>query len=49
VESRGALLDLLKDKKDLLKKYIRINKLDFNRDWEGSLVKTAAYYAQIKN
>jgi hypothetical protein len=49
VESRGALLDLLKDKKDLLKKYIRTNKLDFGRDWEGSLVKTAAYYAQIKN
>jgi hypothetical protein len=48
VGSEGALLDLFRDKKDQLKKYIRANRISFSRDWEGALVKTAAYYDELK-
>jgi hypothetical protein len=47
--SKGGLLDILKDKKDQLKKFIRANGLAFGQDWSESIVKTAAFYAQIKN
>jgi hypothetical protein len=49
VDSKGSLLDLLKDKKDLLKKYIRENKLSFKSDLREPLVKSITYYAQLKN
>jgi hypothetical protein len=47
--SKGGLLDILRDKKDQLKKFIRSSGLHFGQDWDESIVKTAAYYAQIKN
>jgi hypothetical protein len=48
VGSKGALLDLLGDKRDQLKKFIRGNRINFSRDWEAALVKTAAYYDDLK-
>ncbi len=44
IENEHILLDLLNDKKDALKKFIRENKLDFKKDFENSLIKTIAYY-----
>jgi hypothetical protein len=51
VESKTSLLDLLKDQEDLLKKYIRTNKLKFRikKDLESSLVLTTMYYSQLKH
>ncbi|MDP4149806.1 MAG: hypothetical protein Q8927_10750 [Bacteroidota bacterium] len=48
VGSKGALLDLFRDKKEELKKYIRGNRINFSRDWEAALVKTTAYYDELK-
>jgi hypothetical protein len=49
VDDRNALLDLLKDQKDLLKRYIRTNKLKFKKDLESSLVLTTIYYSRLKH
>jgi hypothetical protein len=49
VATKRSLLDLLQDKKDQLKKYIRDNRLSFNRRFEEALLKTTQYYAQLKN
>ena len=42
------LLDILRDRKDELKKYIRKNHLSFKRNMERSLIQTIAYYQQLK-
>ena len=51
VEDKKALLNLLKDQEDLLKKYIRANKLKFNikKDLESSLMLTTMYYSRLKH
>ena len=49
VDGRSALLDVLKDQEDVLKKYIRTNKLNFKKDLESSLVLTTSYYSQLKH
>ncbi len=49
VDGKSALLDVLKDQEDLLKKYIRTNKLNFKKDLESSLVLTTIYYSQLKH
>ena len=49
VDDKKALLNLLKDQDDLLKKFIRANKLKFKKDLETSLVLTTAYYSRIKH
>jgi hypothetical protein len=46
--SSKELLQILKDKRDDLKRFIRKNHLSFHRDFEGSLVQTVTYYRQIK-
>jgi hypothetical protein len=48
VDDKGMLLDLFGDQKDLLKKFIRQNKLDFKRHFEASLIRTIDYYVQLK-
>ncbi|HWK03849.1 MAG TPA: hypothetical protein VNS58_09460 [Puia sp.] len=48
VETKRALLEILKDKKDLLKKYIGENNIDFKKNLELALIKTTSYYAQIR-
>jgi hypothetical protein len=49
VDGKSALLDVLKDQQDLLKKYIRTNKLNFKKELESSLVLTTIYYSQLKH
>jgi hypothetical protein len=49
VESKGDLLNILKDKKDPLKKFIRESHINFKKDFEQASIKTIAYYAQIRN
>ena len=49
VDGKSALLDVLKDQEDVLKKYIRTNKLNFKKDLESSLVLTTVYYSQLKH
>jgi hypothetical protein len=49
VDSKKALLDLLNDQQDLLKKYIRSNKLNFKKNLETSLVLTSIYYSGLKH
>jgi hypothetical protein len=49
IDSEKDLLDILRDKKGELKKYIRKNRLSFKRHMEGSLIQTIAYYQQIKS
>ena len=49
VSSKSSLLGLLKDKKDLLKKFIRQNGINFKALLKEDLVKTVTYYDQIKD
>ena len=49
VNSKGKLLDVLKDKKKELKKYISSANLDFGDAKEQAILKTVAYYDQISN
>jgi hypothetical protein len=49
VDNKSELLGVVKDKKDAVKKFIRDMHLNFNKDFEASLVKTIAYYAQARN
>jgi hypothetical protein len=46
---KSDLLNVLKDQKDVLKKYIRTNKLNFKKDLESSLVLATVYYSQLKH
>ena len=45
---KNALLGLLKDKEDVLKKYIRTHKLNFKKHLESSLVLTTIYYSSLR-
>jgi hypothetical protein len=49
IEDEHQLLDVLKDKKDQLKKYIKANKLSFKKHLEEAVVKTTEYYNQLTN
>lgn len=49
VEDKNTLLDVLKDQKDVLKKYIRANKLNFKKNTETALLLTTIYYSQLKH
>ena len=49
VDGKSELLEILKDQQDVLKKYIRTNKLNFKKDLESSLVLTTIYYSQLKH
>ncbi len=49
VDSKGSLFGAFRDQKDLVKKYYRKTDLNFKKDPENAIVKTTAYYAQLKN
>jgi hypothetical protein len=49
VDGKSSLLEVLKDQKDVLKKYIRTNKLDFKKNLESALVLSVIYYSQLKH
>jgi hypothetical protein len=49
VDGKNALLDVLKDREDELKKYIRSNKINFRKNPESSLVMVTNYYSRLKH
>jgi hypothetical protein len=49
VDGKNSLLDVLKDREDELKKYIRSNKINFKKNLESSLVITTNYYSRLKH
>jgi len=48
IEGQRSLLKTLADKKDLIKKFIRQNKLNFDKDPGNTLVQVIHYYTQLK-
>jgi hypothetical protein len=48
VDNKKTFLELLSDREDQLKKFIRSNKLKFKKDLESSLVLTTMYYSRLK-
>jgi hypothetical protein len=49
IGDENELLQVLGDKKEELKRYIRKNRLSFKRDFEGSLTQIITYYRQLKS
>ena len=49
VSGEGAFLDVLKDHKKELKKYLKDNKIKFRRQPEEAMVMLAKYYDQLTN
>lgn len=47
INSKGSMLDVLKDKKKQLQQYIRASEINFRKNPEGAMVKIASYYDQI--
>lgn len=47
VSSKGTVLDVFSDKKKQLKQYLNDNKVRYNDDKEGSIVKLTRYYDQL--
>lgn len=47
VNSKGSALDVFNDKKKQLKQYLSDNKIRYNDDREGSVVKLTRYYDQL--
>lgn len=47
VDNRNTLLQALNDKKELIKTYIRKNKLKFKKNMEKELIMTAVYYSTL--
>ena len=49
VDSKSSLLNVFHDQKDKMKKYYRKSDLNFKKDPENTIVKTAEYYAQLND
>ena len=49
VEGKKDLLNSLKDHGDLLKKFIRANKLNFKKQFEEAVISLSNYYSRLKN
>jgi hypothetical protein len=49
ISSKGDLKKALADKKKQINEFMRVNKVKFNNDKEGTVAKVAGYYDQISN
>ncbi|HEY9003592.1 MAG TPA: hypothetical protein VIM89_19700 [Mucilaginibacter sp.] len=49
ISSKGDLKDALADKKKQINEFMRVNKINFNKDKESTVAKVAGYYDQISN
>lgn len=49
ISNERTLVTVLKDKKELVKKYIRANRLNFKKDFETAAENTIRYYDQLRN
>lgn len=47
--SKGALLDIFKDKKKELRQYIKTNNIDFSENFEQAITSVASYYDHLTN
>lgn len=47
VKNKGALLDILRDRRGEVEKYIQSNRLNFRRDKENTITKAVIYYDQL--
>lgn len=48
VSNQASLLSFFKNKKELLKKYVKENKLNFKKDPESTIINTVEYYNTLK-
>ncbi len=49
IKSKNDLLDFFRDRKKDVKRYLRKNKIKFNKDKETTILKSVEYYDQLKN
>jgi hypothetical protein len=49
VDTKAALLDVFKDKKEALKKFISGNNISFKHQFETALTRTTAYYTHLSH
>jgi len=49
VDSKRSLMNVFQDQKDKVKKYFRKSNLDFKKNPENAIVKTAEYYGQLND
>ncbi|WP_114939788.1 hypothetical protein [Mucilaginibacter endophyticus] len=47
--SKGALLDIFRDKKKELRQYIKTNNIDFRENFEQAITNVASYYDHLTN
>lgn len=47
VNSKGAIMDIFKDRKKEIQQYIKTNKLNFKKDRDNMLIKVSALYDQL--
>ena len=47
VKNKNGLLDILKEKRSELEKYIKTNRLNFRRDKQNTIMKAVTYYDQL--
>ncbi len=49
VNNEKSVLDVFKKRRTELRKFISANKIDFRKDFEQALVKTAQYFDEFEN
>ena len=49
VNNESSFLNVLNDKKNLIKDYMKINQIKFRKDPEGAMIKIANYYDRLTN
>ena len=49
VENKKTLLNIFRDQKDLIRKYLRKNKINYKKDPANAIIKAAEYYGSSKN
>ncbi|MBV9963912.1 MAG: hypothetical protein JO072_16835 [Parafilimonas sp.] len=49
VDNEKSVLNVFNNKKAELKKFIKINKISFRKNFENAIISTAAYYDELKN
>ena len=47
VKNKNGLLDVLKEKRDEVDKYLKANRLNFRRDKQNTIMKAVTYYDQL--
>ncbi|MDX2046483.1 MAG: hypothetical protein SFU87_06835 [Chitinophagaceae bacterium] len=48
ISSKKSIINILKDKKEEIRRFIKENKLNFKKDAENTIIKTTMQYARLK-